>query len=156
MALKGSPELRRRLKAIKMVATPAERAWADAAAKSAKRRLGPYRRTGKTISSIHARVSQKKGRMEVVGLYTVNFIDAGAKAHDEPKSRYTKTGRLRRGKAAGTGKLLKFAVGGKTVFAKKVHKRAQPAHPFKAAAARDGLRKVDPIGELIKAWNRAA
>ena len=140
MALRGSPELRRRLKAIKTVFKPAGRQWADFTATEAKRRVAPYRATGKTQSSIRRRnASQKKAT--VVGNYPVNFIDAGTKAHDI--------------KAKRVG-LLKFSAGGKTIFAKKVHKRAQPAHPFKKAFAEAGLRKVDIIGDLIDLWNRAA
>jgi hypothetical protein len=51
---------------------------------------------------------------------------------------------------------MKFEAGGHTVFAKKVHKRAQRARPFKKEAAAEGLRKVDIIRDLVELWNRAA
>ena len=140
MALRGSPELRRRLKAIKTVFKPAGREWADYTAQEAKRRVAPYRDSGKTQASIRRRnASQKKAT--VVGWYPVNFIDAGAKGHDIKPKR---------------ARMLKFQVGGRTVFAKKVHKRAQPAHPFKKASGEAGLRKVDILADLIELWNRAA
>jgi hypothetical protein len=152
MALQGADGLRRRLRAIKAVATNLEREWAGEATRIARASV-PVK-TGQTRASIRA-TNPSAGRIKVVGKYTVNFIDAGAKEHDEPRSRYTKTGRLRRGKAAGTGKVLKFQVGGQTYFRRKVHKRSQPAHPFKARSAQDALRKVDPTGEIVKRWNQA-
>lgn len=137
-SLKGSPELRRRLKAIKTVFKPAGRDWADATTREARRLVQVN--TGKTRNSIRRRnASQKKAT--VVGNYPVNFIDAGAKEHDiRPK----------------TAKALKFTSGGTTYFRPKVHKQRQAAHPFKAKAAQRGLEDVDIIGDLIQLWNRAA
>lgn len=141
MALKGSAELRRRLKAIKTVFKPAGRQWADATAQEAKRRMqtGPNA-TGKTRASIRRRnASQRKAT--VVGNYPVNFIDAGVKAHDiKPKKM----------------RMLKFESGGQTIFAKKVHKRAQGARPFKKDSAEAGLRKVEILRDLIDLWNKAS
>ena len=145
MALQGADGLRRRLRAIKAVATNLEREWAGEATRIARASV-PVK-TGQTRASIRA-TNPSAGRIKVVGKYTVNFIDAGAKEHDEPRSR-------RRGKAARTGKVLKFQVGGQTYFRRKVHKRSQPAHPFKARSAQDALRKVDPTGEIVKRWNQA-
>ena len=111
-SLKGSPELRRRLKAIKTVFKPAGRDWADFTTAEAKRLVRVD--TGKTQRSIRRRnASQKKAT--VVGNYPVNFIDAGAKAHDIVAKRHT---------------ALKFNAGGQTVFRRKVHKQRQAAHPF--------------------------
>lgn len=137
-SLKGSPELRRRLKAIKTVFKPAGRDWADATTAHAKRLVRVD--TGKTRDSIRRKnASQKKAT--VVGNYPVNFIDAGAKEHDiRPR----------------TARALKFNNGGMTYFRPKVHKQRQAAHPFKAEAAKRGLEEVDIIGDLIELWNRAA
>jgi hypothetical protein len=138
MALRGSRELRARLKAIRQVFKPAGRDWADATTAEAKRRVPVD--TGKTRASIRRRnASQRKAT--VVGNYPVNFIDAGVKAHDITPKRVS---------------VLKFDAGGRTVFARKVHKRATPARPFKKEAAEAGLRKVDIIGDLIELWNSAA
>lgn len=138
--LRGSKELRRRLKAIKTVFKPAGKDWTEHTVAAAKRRLASSVDTGKTRASVRRRnASQKKA--SVVGRYPVNFIDAGVKAHDiKPKN----------------AKVLKFDVGGRTIFAKKVHKRAIPARPFKKESGREGLEKVDILSDLIDLWNRAA
>jgi hypothetical protein len=138
VALKGSRELRARLKAIRQVFKPAGREWADATAAEAKRRVPVD--TGTVRSSIRRRNATLR-KATVVGHYAVNFIDAGTKAHDISPKRV---------------RAMKFEAGGRTVFAKKVHKRAQPARPFKKASAQAGLRKVDIVQDLIDLWNRAA
>lgn len=142
MALRGSRELRARLKAIKTVFKPAGKDWADTTATEAKRRMQSSGAvaTGATLRSVRRRnASQKKAT--VTGNFPVNFIDAGVKAHDiKPKNH----------------SIMKFEVGGRTVFARKVHKRAIAARPFKKASAEAGLRKVDILSDLIELWNRAA
>lgn len=137
-SLKGSPELRRRLKAIKTVFKPVGREWADQTAAVA-RTLVPVA-SGKTRASIRRRnASQRKAT--VYGRYPVNFIDAGSKAHDITAKR---------------GGVLKFNQGGQTIFRKKVHKQRIAARPFKKRAAEIGLERTDIIGDLIQLWNRAA
>lgn len=142
MALRGAPELRRRLRAIRQVFKPVGREWADLTAENARRnirRVGAVD-TGRTVASIRRRnASQRKAT--VVGHYPVNFIDAGVKAHDIVPKRVT---------------AMKFESGGETVFARKVHKRAIPARPFKVKSAQDALAKVDILRDLIKLWNEAA
>jgi hypothetical protein len=96
--------------------------------------------TGTVRSSIRRRNATLR-KATVVGHYAVNFIDAGTKAHDIRAKRV---------------RAMAFNVGGRPVFAKKVHKRAQAARPFKKASAQAGLRKVDIIQDLIALWNRAA
>jgi hypothetical protein len=140
VALKGSPELRRRLKAIKTVFKPAGKDWTEKTTAAAKRRLASSVDTGATRSSIRKR-NASMVKATVVGKYPVNFIDAGVKAHDIVPKRAT---------------VLRFDVSGTTVFARKVHKRAQPARPFKKASAEEGLRQVDILRDLIDLWNRAA
>ena len=138
LTLKGDTELKRRLKAMRLSFKDAGRKWADETVPEAKRRIPVA--TGATRASIRRQnASQKKAT--VVGNYPVNFIDAGTKAHDiTPRKMST----------------LKFDVGGRTVFAKRVHKRAQPARPFKRKAAEAGLEKVDILGMIVDGWNRAA
>lgn len=136
--LRGGPELRRRLRAIRTVFKPAGRAWADETARIAKTMV-PVR-TGATQRSIRRRNASLR-KATVVGNYPINFIDAGTKAHDIKPKKLT---------------ALKFEAGGKTIFTKKVHKRAQPARPFKKEAARRGLEKVDILQDLVGLWNRAA
>jgi hypothetical protein len=143
VALKGSPELRSRLKAIRQVFKPVGRDWADATTQAAKRRIQSSGAvdTGTTLASIRRRNATQR-KATVVGHYAVNFIDAGTKAHD-----------IRPKKAP----MLRFKDrGGRTVFARKVHKRAYPARPFKRAAAQEGLQETDLRSRLIELWNRAA
>jgi hypothetical protein len=136
--LRGTPELRRRLKAIKTVFKPVGREWADRTAQIAKTRV-PVK-TGATRASIRRRnASQRKAT--VVGKYTVNFIDAGAQAHDI---------------SAKHQQALRFNAGGQTVFRRKVHKDRIPARPFKRESADQALREVDIMADLIELWNRAA
>ena len=135
--LEGTRELRARLKAIRTVFKPVGREWADRVVVLAKPRV-PYR-TGKTRGSIRrANATLRKAR--VTGFYPVNFIDAGTKAHDvKPKS----------------AKVLRFTVGGKPRFAKKVHIPAKAARPFKKDVAQEALRQTDMLGRLISLWNQA-
>ena len=136
--LKGSPELRRRLKAIKLVFKSAGRDWADETARAAKPMVPVA--TGKTRQSIRRRNASQK-RATVYGRYPVNFIDAGVKAHDiEAKQ----------------GTALKFSAGGRTYFRRRVHKQRIAARPFKKRAAQIGLERTDIMGDVIELWNRAA
>lgn len=136
--LKGSPELRRRLRAIKTAFKPVARQWADETVALMKPAI-PVR-TGKTRRSIRrGRATTKSAK--VVGSYVTNFIDAGTKAHTiVPKK----------------GKTLRFEVGGRPVFAKKVNHPRVAARPFKKAAASVALQKIDVAGDLVRLWNEAA
>jgi hypothetical protein len=127
--------------------------WQDQTVRAAQR-LVPVR-TGETRRSIRrGRVTGQKAT--VVGKYTVNFIDAGSKAHGEPRQAgLTKSGRVSRRKV-GSGKTLKFNQGGQTVFRRKVDKPRIAARPFKKRAGEQGLEKVDPLNEVIRLWNNAA
>lgn len=136
--LKGTPELKRRMKAIKTIFKTAGRDWADETAIVAKRMV-PVK-TGTTRDSIRRRNATQR-KATVVGHYAVNFIDAGAKAHDV---------------VARKQKALKFSSSRGPVFRRKVHKRAQRAQLFKRRAAEEGLRKADLASDLIKLWNDAA
>lgn len=142
MALKGSPQLRRRLKAIKTVFKPAGKDWAEATAVEARRRVQSSGAvdTGKTLRSIRKRNASMK-KATVTGNFPVNFIDAGVKAHDITPKKMS---------------ILKFEAGSSTVFARKVHKRAIPARPFKKESGAAGLKKVDILSDLIELWNQAA
>jgi hypothetical protein len=137
-SLKGAPELRRRLKAIKTVFKPVGRDWADETARIAQQMVPS--KTGQTRRSIRRRNASQK-RATVVGRFPVNFIDAGVKAHDiQAKPMST----------------MKFGPVGHSVFRKKVHKQRIRARPFKRQAGLEGLRRVDIIGDLIRLWNEAA
>ena len=63
--LKGAPELRRRLKAIRTVFKPVGRAWADDTVRIAKRRVKV--RTGKTQRSIRRKnASQRRASVQLM------------------------------------------------------------------------------------------
>lgn len=137
MSLQGANRLRSRLRAMRQVFKPVGREWADTTARVAQGMV-PVE-TGKTRASIRRRNASMR-RATVVGRYPVNFIDAGTKPHDI---------------VARKAKVLAFSDHGTTVFRRKVHKRAQPARPFKRRAAEEGLRRSDPMGQLLKLWNGA-
>jgi hypothetical protein len=140
VALRGSPELRRRLKAIKTVYKPAGKEWLGVAIPEARRQLARSVDTGKTMASVRKK-NQSMLKVSIQGRYPVNFIDAGTKAHDI-KAKNAET--------------LKFNIGGQAFFRKKVHKRAVPARPFKAAVGEAAWREVDLIRDLVELWNKAA
>jgi hypothetical protein len=138
MALKGKRELNARLKSIKLAFKPIGKRWADEDVKQNRRRVP--RKTGRLQDSFRVKnATQRKAR--VVGHYTASFIDAGTKAHDEKAKR-----------ARG----MVFEAGGRTIFTKKVHKRAQGPQRFKRAAAIEALRLNPMAEEVIKQWNEAA
>ena len=158
MTLIGADALRRRLKALATVPSTTNRQslparW-QAATVRAARPMIPVR-TGATRASIRPG-GTRKGNATVVGKYTVNFIDAGSKAHVEPRQAgLTKTGRVSRRKL-GSGKVLKFTSGGQTLFRKRVNKPRIAAHPFKKEAARKGLEHLNWATMIYGLWNKAA
>lgn len=136
-SLKGTPELRARLKAIRTVFKPVGKEWGDRVVVLAKPHI-PFR-TGKTRGSIR-RTNSTLRKTRVGGFYPINFIDAGTKAHDvKPKSRKT----------------IRFVVGGQPIFRKKAHIPAKAARPFKREAGVTALRQTDILGQLITLWNGA-
>lgn len=136
--LKGSDDLRRRLKAIGQSFKPIGRAWADTTAVLAKDRV-PVK-TGRLRKSIRRKNASAK-RATVAAHYTAPMVDGGTKAHDI---------------VAKTGGTLAFSAGGRTVFAKKVHHRGAKAQPFSKRAAEESLRRHPMAQTLIDEWNRAA
>jgi hypothetical protein len=138
VALKGSPELRARLKAIRQTFKPVGRAWAETTRDELARRTP--RKTGKTAASYRVRNATQR-KATVVGSFVANFIDAGTKAHDEVPRH---------------AKALRFTEANRTIFSKKVHHPRVGARPFKRAAAQEGLRRNPMAAVLIKQWNDAA
>jgi hypothetical protein len=138
VSLKGSPQLRSRLKAIKLTFKPVGLKWADTTAAEARRRV-PVK-TGRLQKSIRRRNATQK-RATVVGHFTANFVDAGTKEHPI-KARHAKN--------------LVFKTHGNTIFAKKVNHPRTRAQRFKRVSAHEGLRKTPMAAELIKLWNEAA
>lgn len=138
MALQGGRELKDRLKALRGVFKPMGRDWADAVAAEARRRV-PFRSGNLRRSIRRKNATQRKAT--VVAHYSAFFVDAGTKAHV-----------IRPKRARG----LIFEAGGRTIFAKKVDHPRVRARPFRASAAREGLRDRDVSGALLNAWNEGA
>ena len=138
MSVQGSPELRARLRSLRLAFKPLGKSWAEDTRDEARRRIA--KKTGKTAASIRVRnASQRKAT--VVGSYIANFIDAGTAAHDESPKK---------------AKTLRFVKEGRTICAKKVHHPRVSARPFKRASALEGLRKNPMALEVIRQWNEAA
>lgn len=136
--MKGSPELRARLKAIKVAFKPLGKGWAKDTASYARGHV-PLR-TGRLQRSIRVKNASQR-RATVVGHYSANFVDAGAKAHTEVPRK---------------ARNLVFTSQGRTIFSKKVHKPRIAARPFKRRAALEGLRKNPMAEAVVRQWNEAA
>ena len=138
MALKGSRELRRRLKAIKTVFKPVGKSWAEQTARLAATRVEV--KTGKTRRSIRVKnASMKKAAVEAKG--GARFLEAGTKAHIIRPRRF---------------RALKWNASGQPMFAKKVNHPSTKAKPFLRRSGHDVLERSDMLKELIKLWNEAA
>jgi hypothetical protein len=138
VSLKGSPQLRARLKAIRQTFKPVGKDWADDMVTISKPMVPT--RTGKSRASIRRRNASQK-RATVVGSYVLFFLDHGTKEHDEKPRK---------------ARVLRFQSGGNTIFARKVHKRATRGSGFRNRAAREALRRNPMAVELIRQWNSAA
>ena len=139
MALKGGPELRKRLRAISQSFKPIGKQWADDTVRLAKPRV-PVR-TGRLRQSIRRRNATQK-RATVAAHYTAFFVDKGPKAHDI---------KARRAKG-----LVFEGRGGRTIFTPKVRHRGYAGRPFRKQAAQEALARNPAADEIIRAWNRAA
>ena len=137
-ALKGSAELKARLKAAGQMFKPYGREWADEYVTVAKPMV-PFV-TGRLRGSIRRKNASAK-MATVQAHYTAVFVDAGAKRHTiVPK------------KASG----LYFTDGGQTVFAKKVAHPGVTPRPFRERAMDEAIRRKPMADRLIKEWNGAA
>ena len=137
--LKGSRELRRRMKAIKTVFKPVGRSWAEDTKRLATQRVKVT--TGKTRSSIRVRNASMK-RATVEARHGGRFLEAGTQAHEI---------RAKRVQAMPIGN-----AGGQPQFAKKVKHPGMRKQPFMHNSARDALERNPMADELIKLWNQAA
>lgn len=137
MPLRGTPELRARMRAIKLAFKPIGRNWAEDTVHLAQARVAV--RTGATRRSIRVKNASMK-KASVLAIWGARFIEQGTKAHDIKARRKT---------------VMRFEANG-TIFARKVHKPAQGARPFLEPAAEAALRKNPMAAELIKLWNEAA
>lgn len=136
--LKGSRELRRRLKAIRTVFKPIGRRWADGTVRRAQRRVAVA--TGKTKRSIRRRnASQRKAAVVATG--GARFLEAGTQAHPIKARRF---------------QAMKFNVAGQPRFAKKVKHPGMRKQPFLRNSAREELEETPMLDELLRLWNEAA
>lgn len=136
MSLKGAPQLKARLKSVRLVFKGYGKTWADETAEQMRKRV-PVR-TGRLRGSIR-RKSATQRKATVVAHYSANFVDAGSKEHD----------------IVGKPRLI-FEAGGRTIFARKVHKQRIAARRFKRPSALAALAKNPIKDELIDVWNKAA
>ena len=138
MALRGSRELRRRLKAIRTVFKPVGKTWADQTVRLAQSRVTV--KSGKTKASIRVKnASMRKAAVEAKG--GARFLEAGTKAHVIKPKRF---------------RALKWNTAGQPMFAKKVNHKGSKAKPFLRRSGRDVLEKSDMLKELLNLWNQAA
>jgi hypothetical protein len=137
VSLRGSPQLRARLRAIKLTFKPLGKEWADETA--AIMRTEVPSKTGRLRASIRRRNATQR-KATVVGHYTAYFIDKGTKRHDETPKKAT---------------ALRFESGGNTIFSRKVDHPRTAARPFRKRAAQEGLRRHPMAAELIREWNSA-
>lgn len=136
--IKGTPELRARLKALKLGFKPAGRDWGNATVRHM--RSSVPQRTGRLRRSFRVKNATQK-RATVSGHFTAFFIDKGTQAH------LIKPRRAER---------LRWEQGGRTIFARAVHHPRTRAQPFRDRAAKAGLRDAPIANDIIKAWNDAA
>lgn len=138
MALKGSRELRRRLKAIRQVFKPVGRAWADETVTRSRRYVPKV--TGKTARSIRRKnASQKKATVQAI--YTARMLMKGSKPHAMTPKKF---------------QAMRFEVGGRPVFAKKIRHPGHRGNDFAERAAKEALQRNPMADELIQLWNEAA
>lgn len=138
MSLKGAPELRRRLKALRLAFKPIGKEWADETARIARPQVPS--KTGRLRASIKRRNATQR-KATVVAHYTAYFIDKGTVAHPiRPKK----------------SRMLRWEDGGRTIFARKVNHPRTRAKPFRQRSAEEALRRKPMAQALIDEWNRAA
>lgn len=135
MRIKGGPELKARLQSIVASAAELERAWArDAAGKISD---AAPRRTGQLAGSIQEGTHAGKGA--VFGRWYGIILDRGTKSYPISAKR---------------GNTLRFNYKGRTVFAKKVQRKALRRRPFITRGAQDALHSPALTAVIYKAWSR--
>lgn len=156
MSLKGSRELKARLKAIRVAFKPIGRSWAEETVKvmrpmvpvSAGRTRGKHE-PGRLRESFRVRNATQR-KAVVGGHYSAYFVDKGPKVHGiAPKNWH--------GPFVGNrSPRLAWNEGGRTIFARKVNHPGYRGRPFRRRAAVEALRRKPMAQGLIAEWNRAA
>jgi hypothetical protein len=138
VALKGSRELRARLRAIKTVFKPVGREWTEETMRLARSRVRVA--TGKTRASIRRKnASQTRAAVEASG--GARFLEAGTVPHAIKVRKF---------------EAMKFNAGGRTVFTKRVRHPGMRKQPFLRNSGHDALRKIDILRDLVDLWNKAS
>jgi hypothetical protein len=138
VSLQGGPQLRARLKALKLAFKPVGKAWAETTI-AVMRPQAPHR-TGRGAASLRVKNATQK-RATVSAIYYMAILDKGSKAHTIVPRK---------------AKTLRFEVGGKAVFARRVNIRARQGTHFAIRAAKEALRRNPMAESLIAEWNAAA
>lgn len=134
LKIKGGSALRARLDAIAQVPPGFASIWAEDAAERMRRTAPNARRPASRRWETKA--TAKRGG--VYGAFWWIFVDRGTKAHDiTPRN----------------AKSLRWTDGGRTIFAKKVHKKRQRRVPFISKAAQDALAGSQWADLVVKTWN---
>jgi len=133
--IRDSRTLRLQSPGIKRLAANIGRRWATDTVNIARPRIRVA--SGRTRATLRVS-SVDERRAEVSVRYIERFVEATTKAH-------VITARRK--------KALAFQGGGRTVFAKKVHRRRREGTPVLRPAGRAALR-ANPISpELLRLWN---
>lgn len=137
--IKGGPELKARLASIPAGAPDMVHAWGDDAAD----RMRSGAPNAKRPASRNFTVRARGVRAAVYGAFWWIFVDRGTKAHDIYGS-----------DARNPPNTLKFNFHGRTVFAKKVHRRGKGRRAFISKAAQDALASSKLSELIIRQWNK--
>lgn len=137
MTLKGGPALKARLAAIPAGAPQLVALWAEDAAERMRRSREAATATRPASKQWEAKA--QGNRAGVYGAFWWVFVDRGTKAHDIE---------------ARKGKALRFEWRGRTVFAKKVHRKRMARRPFITKAAQEAFASSRLMDGVVKLWNR--
>lgn len=138
MALKGTRELRSRIRALGQAFKPLGKDWADETVKLMRPQIPVA--TGKTRRSVRRRNASMK-RATVVGSFVNYFLDKGPVPHPIRPKR---------------ARMLRFQAEGRTVFARSVRHPGFRGLGYRNRAARAALRHTATAQALTDAWNEAA
>lgn len=148
MTIKGSPELKARLKAIATnTFKPGGKDWADEAVRLGRGRVGSYHMPyskAVLVPSIRRQSATAK-RARITGSFHGYFVDSGTKG-TSINSRAQRASRQKHGP---------------TFFARQARKPKRrgggyDARPFRSWMAHEALRRKPLTEAMIKAWNSAA
>lgn len=138
MTLHGADDFRRRLRAIADSGEGLAERWAEDSIERMRSEIN--HRTGQTGASLQVGSASNSGA-SVLGSRVITYLAGGTRAHEQ---------RPRRAKA------MKFEIGARTIFTKRVQHPATAGNPDLANAPREALEDLDFADEVIGRWNGAA